>query len=210
MASGGVAPYTYELVDCTLPAGLEFHSSTRVLSGTPNAEYRGPNCTYRVTDTSSPPESVSQSFVLTVEPLESSDWRFRTRTAEPGQGLCVVPGGGPKSVATLPAARGGTGETVYALPGAPTPPETGLLLSFNPSNRVLTYANPVTPPVLGTPDTYRYLVGTVSSVDATNADDALCLDVQYDIGASICPEDTEAIPPLRPENAGPHPASSAR
>ena len=50
---------------------------------------------------------------------------------------------------------------------------------LHPNNRVLTYANPRPPPVLGTPNTYRYLVGTVASVDATNADDALCLDVQY-------------------------------
>ena len=84
MASGGVEPYTYELADCTLPAGLEFHPNTRVLSGTPNAEYRGPNCTYRVTDSASPPASVSLSFVLIVEPLEEGDWRFRTRTVEPG------------------------------------------------------------------------------------------------------------------------------
>ena len=76
MASGGVAPYTYELVDCELPDGLEFHPDTRILSGTPNEEYRGPNCTYRVTDSSAPPDSspppasFSLSFVLVVEPLE--------------------------------------------------------------------------------------------------------------------------------------------
>ena len=52
---------------------------------------------------------------------------------------------------------------------------------------------------LGTPNTYRYLVGTEMSVDATNADDALCLDVQYDPGADVCPSDTSANPPLRPE-----------
>ena len=200
MASGGVAPYTYELVDCTLPAGLDFHPTSRVLSGTPNAEYRGPNCTYRVTDSSSPPASVSLSFVLTVEPLEESAWRFRTRTVEPGQGLCVIPGSGRVGVATLPAAHAGEGNASYALPGAPAPPEPGSFLSFNPSNRVLTYTNPEPPPVLGTPNTYRYLVGNTAGVDATNADDALCLDVQYNIGADICPEDTAAVPPLRPEH----------
>ena len=61
---GGVEPYTYELVDCVLPAGLEFHPNTRVLSGTPNAEYRGSTCTYRVTDGSSLPVSDSRAFVL--------------------------------------------------------------------------------------------------------------------------------------------------
>ena len=191
-ASGGVAPYTYELTDCTLPAGLEFHPSTRVLSGTPDAEYRGPNCTYRVTDSASPTASVSLSFELTVEPLEENTWRFRTRTVEPGQGLCVIPGSGWVDVATLPAAHAGEGDASYALPGAPTPPEPGSILSFNPSNRVLTYTNPKPPPVLGTPNTYRYLV------NSTN--DALCLDVQYNIGADICPENTDVEPPLRPEH----------
>ena len=197
MASGGVAPYTYELVDCTLPAGLEFHPSTRVLSGTPDAEYRGPNCTYRVTDSSSPQRSVSRSFVLIVEPLEASGWRFRTRTVEPGQGLCVVPGSDrPIPVATMPAAHGGQGGASYAIPGAPAPHESRSFWSFNPGNRVLTYTNWDPPPVPGTPNTYRYLVGTASSVDAMNADDALCLDVQVDNGADVCPEDDSVDPPI--------------
>ena len=197
VASGGVAPYTYELVDCVLPAGLEFHSNTRVLSGTPNAEYRGPNCTYRVTDNSS--ASVSLSFVLVVKPLEKRDWRFRTRTVAPA-GPCVFPGSGLIEVATFPRAHGGEGSERYELPGAPYPLASPNLLSFDPGNRVLTFANPSAPPVLGTPNTYRYLVGTdISGVDATNADDALCLDVQYDSGAGACLGDTSADPPLRPE-----------
>ena len=196
VASGGVAPYTYELVDCVLPAGLAFHSNTHVLSGTPNAEYRGPNCTYRVTDNSS--ASVSLSFVLVVEPLEARDWRFRTRTVAPG-GPCVLPGSGRIEVATFPRAHGGEGSERYGLPGAPDPPAPLNLLSFDPGNRVLRFDNPSPPPVLGTPNTYRYLVGTEISVDATNADDALCLDVQYDPGANVCPADTSVDPPLRPD-----------
>ena len=199
MASGGVAPYTYEL-DCPLPAGLEFHPSTRVLSGTPNAEYRGPNCAYQVTDSSSPPASVSLSFVFFVEPLEADDWRFRTRTVAPGQGLCALPGSMPGGageieLATLPAAHGGAGGAGYALPGAPHPSGTGSILSFDPSTRVLTYSNPMAPPVLGTPNTYRYLVGTGGSVNATNADDALCLDFRVDAGATddICPRVTDIL-----------------
>ena len=198
MAAGGVAPYTYEVVDCTLPAGLAFHGSTRILSGTPNAEYRGPSCTYRVTDSSSPPESVSLPFVLTVEPFEANAWRFRTRTVEPG-GPCVLPGGAV-TVATLPAAHGGQGTEGYALPGAPHPLRTGRLLSFNPSNRVSTYANPEAPPVLGTPDTYRYLVGTAADVNAENAEDAFCLDVRYDPGADVCPGNPAADPPILPSH----------
>ena len=190
MASGGVAPYTYELADCALPDGLDFHPSTRVLSGTPDAEYRGPNCTYRVTDSSSPPTSVSLSFVLVVEPLESRDWRFRTRTVDGSGGPCVVPGTGSVEVAILPRAHrreGATSEAIYALSEVPHPPEANAILSFHGSSRILTYGNPDPPPVLSTPDTYRYLVGTAASVNAANADDALCLDVRYDSGAGICP-----------------------
>ena len=194
MAAGGVAPYTYEVVDCTFPAGLAVHGSTRILSGTPNAEYRGPSCTYRVTDSSSPPESVSLPFVLAVESLEASAWRFRTRTVEPG-GPCVLPGGA-STVATMPAAHGGQGTDSYALPGAPHPLATDRLVSFNPSNRVLTYANPEAPPVLGTPNTYRYLAGTAAELDAANAEDAPCLDVRYDSGADVCPENPEIDPPV--------------
>ena len=195
MASGGVSPYTYELAGCSLPDGLEFHPSTRVLSGTPNAEYRGPNCTYRVTDSSSSPASVSLSFVLTVEPLEERNWRFRTRTVEPG-GPCLLPGFGAEDVAILPHAHGGEGTEFYSIPGLPA--ETDRVLSFNPSNRVLTYTNPATPPVLGTPNTYRYMVGTQASVNAANADDALCLDVQFNTGAGFCAGDDSVDPPLRP------------
>ena len=190
-ASGGEKPYTHEVVDCMLPAGLAFHPSTRVLSGTPDAEYRGPNCTYRVTDSSSPPVSVSRSFVLLVEPLEKSDLRFRTRTVEPGQGLCVTPGSGPEPVATLPDARGGEGRESYRLLGTrPLAPHN--LLSFDPTNRVLTFANPTPPPVFGTPDTHRYLVGTGTDdddVNARNADDALCLDFRVEVEGA-CRNDT--------------------
>ncbi|MCY4485725.1 MAG: putative Ig domain-containing protein [Deltaproteobacteria bacterium] len=189
-ASGGVEPYTYELVDCVLPAGLEFHPNTRVLSGIPNAEYRGSNCTYRVTDSSS--ASVSRSFVLVVDPVENSAWRFRTRTVEPG-GPCVLPGTGPIQVATFPRAHGGEGTAAYRLPGAPPPGIPGFLLSFDPNSRVLTFANPSPPPIRGTPNTYRYLVEA-----GPNEHDALCLDVQYDPGVDVCPGDDSVEPPLIP------------
>ena len=187
-ASGGVEPYTHEVVDCTLPAGLAFHSSTRVLSGTPDEEYRGPNCTYRVTDNSSPPVSVSRSFVLLVEPLEASDLRFRTRTVKREQGLCVLPNDIPVEVATLPDARGGERRESYVLLGV-HPPAPHSLLSFDPADRVLTFANPYPPPVFGTPDTHRYLVGIETDedgVDARNAEDALCLDFRVDAGDGPC------------------------
>ena len=202
-ASGGVARYTYELADCMLAAGLEFHSSTRVLSGTPTAEYRGPNCTYRVTDSSSPPVSISRSFALIVEPLETGGgWRFRTRTVDPGQGLCVLPGSRPIGVATMPRAhrrRDLDDLGTYEMPGTSEP---GSLLSFDSNTRVLTFTNPATSPLLGTPNTYRYLVradNATNADDAAAADDALCVDVQYDSGENVCREDDTVDPPIRPD-----------
>ena len=95
----------------------------------------------------------------------------------------------------MPHAHGGEGTEFYNVPGLSA--ATRRVLSFTPRNRVLTYANPDPPPVLSTPNTYLYLVGTAAGVTAANADDVLCLDVQYDSGAGICPEDSDAD--LRPE-----------
>ncbi len=199
-AADGVEPYTYEMVDCELPAGLEFHPNTRVLSGTPNAEYRRSNCTYRVTDGSS--TSVSRSFVLVVEPLEDGAWRFRTRTVNPEQGWCLIPRLEVLfKVATLPRAHGGKGSEKYALPGAPSPPVRPNFLSFDPGSRALAFTNPDPSPVLGTPHTYRYLVGTGDPVNATTAEDALCLDFQIDVaGRTDCPFDETADPPIRSQD----------
>ena len=186
-ASGGVAPYTYDL-QCALPQGLGFSSSTRTLSGTPLEIYRGPDCTYRVIDSAIPPASVSRGFVLIVDPLDLGTWRFRTRTVAPG-GPCTLPNPGTRTpVAILPHAQGGeVGQDVHALIDFPT----NHFLNFHEETRRLTYIHPSAVPILGTPNTYRYLVGTQQSVDAGNADDALCLDIQFNPGASICPGPAE-------------------
>ena len=199
--SGGIPPYTSTIEDC--PEWVTLFPDQGVLAGTAPADAVGTFfCTYRVTESDPgfrPQRSVSYGLRLVVTAGATRDpdaWRFRTRTVEPG-GPCVRPGGATAiGVATLPAAHGGQGTDSYALPGAPHPLTTGRLLSFNPSNRVLTYANPEAPPVLGTPNTYRYLVGTAADVNAENAEDALCLDVRYDTGAGVCPENLEATPPV--------------
>ena len=115
-ARGGVQPYTYEL-ECALPRGLGFSPDTRVLSGTPLETYRGPHCTYRVTDSATPPTTDARSVRLIIEPLDLETWRFRTRTVEPG-GICALPNPGapPTPVAILPHAQGGeAGDDVYDL-----------------------------------------------------------------------------------------------
>ena len=187
-ATGGVEPYTYEIVGCELPPGLRFSPDARSLSGTPLEAYRGPDCTYEVTDSDSPPVSVSRDFELIVAPLDRGTWRFRTRTVEPG-GPCTLPNPGTLTpVATLPHAQGGeAGQDVYTMIDFPS----SHFLSFDPGTRGLTYTHPPAVPILGTPNTYRYLVGT-AGVNAENADDVLCLDVQFDPGNSaFCPDPAE-------------------
>ncbi|MCY4428917.1 MAG: putative Ig domain-containing protein, partial [Rhodospirillales bacterium] len=194
-ASGGVQPYTYEIVGCTLPDGLSFSPDTLVLSGTPLETYRGPDCTYRVTDSDSPPASVSRGFELIVDPLDLETWRFRTRTVEPG-GPCTMPEPGTRTrVAILPHAQGGkAGEDVYNLIDFPR----AHFLDFDADTRRLTYIHPSTVPILGTPNTYRYLVANEPPVNAgpewwrEYADDVLCLDVQFDPGDDICPDPAES------------------
>ncbi len=81
-AMGGVAPYTYALTCAggSLPPGMGFEAATRVLAGTPTAAFRD-TCAYIATDSSQPAARGSQTFQVTVTPLDhEGTWRFRTRT----------------------------------------------------------------------------------------------------------------------------------
>ena len=200
-ASGGVQPYTYELL-CDLPDGVSFSRDTRILSGSPEEVYRGPDCTYRVTDSASPRESVSRSVPLIVDPLDLGEWRFRTRTVQPG-GPCALRAPISTPVAILPLAHQGisaeTGEDRYKLTDVPSRGSNDFL-TFDPGTRRLTYTHRSADPVLGTPTTYRYLVGTDASVEAANAHDALCVDVQYNTGPSGMCGNPNADPPEDPQD----------
>ena len=105
---------------------------------------------------------------------------------EPG-GPCTLPQ--PETsvqVAILPHAQGGeVDRATYRLIDLPGDG----ILTFDPGTRRLTHTHASAPPILGTPSTYRYLAGA-AGVDAANADDALCLDVQYNPGGDICPGDS--------------------
>ncbi len=212
-ASGGVEPYTYGL-HCSsrppvevpgpivLPSGLGFGPLTRVLSGTPRAAYRGPDCTYFVTDSADPPATDARSVALIVDPLDLGEWRFRSRTVEPG-GPCALRAKGARTpVAILPDAQqdtgGGSDQENYRLSNVPSASgaQSSDLLTFDPRTRRLTYMHRSADPVLGTPTTFRYLVGTDMSVDASNADDALCVDIEYDTGPSAMCGNPDADPPL--------------
>ena len=196
-ASGGAPPYTYSFT-CAggmLPSGMSFAPATRVFAGTPGAAFRD-SCTYTATDRSQPAEPVSRAIEVIVDPLDLGTWRFRTRTVAPGGPCALRIAGVFTPVAILPHGQGGeVGQDVHALIDFPS----DHFLSFDPGTRRLTYTHPSADPIVGTPNTYRYLVGTQPSVDASNADDALCLDIQYNPGPSAsCPAYPDTNPPLDP------------
>ena len=199
-ATGGVAPntdsYTYSFTCAggALPSGMGFAPATRRFAGTPDATFQD-SCTYTVTDSAQPAASVSRAVEVKVDPLERGSWRFRTRTVAPG-GPCTLPNSEPETrVAILPHAQGGeAGDDVYRLIDFPEPNDH--FLRFDSDTRQLTYIHQSAVPILGTPNTYRYLVGP-EGVNAENADDVLCLDIQFDPGTSaVCPAD----PPLEPSH----------
>ena len=173
-AFGGVMPYTYDL-QCVLPRGLGFSSDTLILSGTPLEIYRGPDCTYRVTDSSSPPASVARSVALIVDPLDMGTWRFRTRSLPQSDHPLDRTDADPQPFVTLPHAIGGMpgSPPLYGLPDVLAP------LEFAAMTRVLSYHQGPTDPLFDSPTTFRYLVGTETDLDPGNADDVLCVDVLY-------------------------------
>ena len=196
-AKGGVLPHTYSFA-CgggELPPGMSFTPETRRFAGTPDAPFRD-SCTYSAKDSAESAQTVSWVVEIEVTPLDRGTWRFRTRTVEPG-GPCALRSAGISTpVAILPHAQGGeAGEDVYNLIDFPE----DHFLSFDPDTRRLTYTHPSADPIVGTPNTYRYLAGTEQSVNAANADDALCLDIRYNPGPSAMCGDPDADPAIDPD-----------
>ena len=227
-ATGGVAPRTYRLqcpdhppigpnTPSMLPppgnppfAGLGFGPLTRVLSGTPTDEYTGPDCTYSVTDSATPPATLAKSVALIIEP-ERTKWRFpdaeRSLTQVDKELKRDDPE--PQEVHQLPNAEpgsGGSGGTpVYRLlsqrgdlVGNDSRP-----LAFNAAEHKLEYEHPCDPdpdaadacdPPPGKTFTYRYQVLFGDTVD-----DTLCIDVSYrkDADADDDPKNDPLIASVR-------------
>jgi hypothetical protein len=64
-ASGGVAPYTWDLVSGSLPAGLAFDAATGAISGTPTEDG---STSFAVVAIDANGETGTQSYVFTVQP----------------------------------------------------------------------------------------------------------------------------------------------
>ena len=184
-ATGGVRPYTYEL-HCpdpppgtfpgpsTLPPGLGFGPRTLVLSGTPETAYTGPDCTYRVTDSATPPATLARSVALIVEP-DRAKWRFGLRSLLQEDRRLDRNDSDPQPIYVLPDAipePGGASDAVpvYRLLDFRPP------LSFDPApaSRQLQYEHGDGDPPLSRTFTYRYQVLFGDTVD-----DTLCIDVSF-------------------------------
>ena len=190
--SGVTPPLATSIDGC--PDWVRLLPDQGILVGLAPTEDRGRTflCTYSITRFGGRIESYG--LRLTVDPLDRGPWRFRTRTVQPG-GPCAPRSAGTRTpVAILPHAQGEeVDQAAYQLIDFPN----DRILSFDEGTRQLTYTHPSADPIVGTPNTYRYLVGN-AGVDATNASDALCLDIQYNPGPSAsCPADPDASPPLK-------------
>jgi len=201
-AMGGVHPYTYAL-QCpnpppvadppnppsNLPLGLGFGPLTRVLSGTPETAYRGPDCTYSVTDSATPRATLARNVAVIVEP-ERAKWRFGLRSLLQEDEALDRGESNPQPVYQLPPAMPESGASegvpVYRLL------DVGRPLQFDPATRRLQYVHGPSPrsdPPLVRTFTYRYQVlfgGTV--------DDTLCIDVGFRKDADT--DDDETNDPL--------------
>src|SRR5579885_2636178 len=119
-AQYGLLPYAWSVSSGSLPPGLSFHSTTGAISGTPNAA-GGYSFTVKVSDSSTPPLSVTQNFSVSIH------------SATPAITTTTLPNGtvGAAFTASL-AAQGGVPPYTWAISAGSLP--TGLSLSSTSSS----------------------------------------------------------------------------
>ncbi len=116
--SYGTPPFSFQVTDGSLPAGLTLNGTTGVISGTPTAATpAGTPAAFTVTVTDSQSEQATQMYTITIVPAPLS---FTTETL-PGAQLNTA------YSATLPSATGGTSPYTYAITSGTLP--TGLTLN---------------------------------------------------------------------------------
>ena len=153
---GGTAPYTYRL--SPTPAGLQFDTTTRILSGKPTTASTT-NMTYTATDATG--QTASLTFTirviapLTFNPSTVADQTFPAD-------VLVTP-------LTLPIATGGTPPYTYTL--APLPAG----LSFNATQRELS----------GKPTTAGTTTATYTATDAANVSASLTFTIEVTVGVIL-------------------------
>ena len=136
-AGGGIGPNTWAVASGVLPAGLGLNTSTGAITGTPTAAVASVAITFRVTDSSTPAQSVTKVINMAVEALPLSIPGLSLPAGQAGQpysfALTATGGTPPLTWAliggTLPNGMtfdGATGQ----LGGTPTVPATNLSLTF--------------------------------------------------------------------------------
>ena len=160
-ASNGNEPLTYTLTG-TLPTGVSFSASTRVLSGTPTATQSAATYTYKVRDRNG--DEATDEFTIAVEE-DTSPTLAATSDQSWFKDAAVS--------LTLPAASNGNEPLTYTLTG--TLP-TGV--SFSASTRVLSG----TPTATQSAETYTY---KVRDRDGDEATDVFTVAVAIDTQPSL-------------------------
>jgi hypothetical protein len=89
---GGTSPYKWSISSGTLPSGISFGSSTGVFTGT-TSQTGSFNFTVKLTDSSSPAQSVSQALSVTVIPAQSTvaDFYVATNGKDTWSGKLAAP-----------------------------------------------------------------------------------------------------------------------
>ena len=155
-ASGGLTPDTWSITSGSLPAGLKLHAATGVISGTPTIGGVS-TFTIELSDSESPPATVSATFSLSVE------------AAPPQVTTTTLPGGttGQAYSASL-AASGGVTPYTWSITSGSLP--AGLSL------------DPATGAISGTPTDAGTSTFTVAVTDSANpaatATASLSIDVE--------------------------------
>ncbi len=172
-ATGGVTPYTFALSALTpLPTGMTFDTATGILAGTPEAAGGPSTLTITVTDTTTPPVTISRDFTLTVNPALA----FTTAAAL------------PPATATSPysqtiAATGGVTPYTFAL-SALTPLPTGM--TFDTATGILAG----TPEAAGGPSTL-----TITVTDTTTPPVTISRDFTLTVNPALAFTTAAALPP---------------
>jgi Putative Ig domain len=145
-SEGGTGPYTWQLTSGTLPPGLTLDASTGVIGGTPTAPVTATPLTFKVTDSSTPPQNATQTFTLTIT-TPSTTGLLMITTPSLNNGVVNT------AYSQTLAATGGTGPYMWKLTAGRLP--SGLTL------------NPLTGQISGIPA--AAVAGSVLTFQVTDA-----------------------------------------